>query len=285
MSDGTMDDLVLRDLDGDGVLTLTLNRPERRNAWTPALEDAYFTALDEAATDGAVRVIVLTGAGRAFCPGVDAERLSALAGRPLDLTGRRPHHHPWSVPKPMVAAINGACAGVGLIQALLCDVRFVARGARLATSFARRGLPAERGISWLLPRLIGVENALDLLLSGRTVTADEALRLGLASRVADSGELLSAAQEYARDLARNCSPRSMAVIRHQVLADLDTGFGAAFDRSLAAMERFAGQPDFVEGVASFLERRAPAFEALPKDFEALPRNHDSAATATRDGGA
>jgi len=262
------DDMVLWDLDDDGVLTLTLNRPERRNGWSPELEARYFARLDEAADNGDVRAIVVTGAGRTFCPGVDARRLESVAGRPLDLTGRRPFHHPLGVPKPMIAAINGACAGVGLIQALLCDVRFAARGARFATSFARRGLPAERGVSWLLPRLVGVENALDLLLSGRTFDADEALRLRVVSRVTEPGQVLAAARDYARDLARNCSPRAMAVIRHQVHADLEGGFGAAFGRALAAMGRFAEHPDFAEGVASFVERRPPAFQPLPAHFDA-----------------
>jgi enoyl-CoA hydratase/carnithine racemase len=156
---------------------------------------------------------------------------------------------------------------VGLIQALLCDVRFAARDARFATSFARRGLPAERGISWLLPRAVGVENALDLLLSGRTFGAEEALRLGVVSRVEEPGHLLSAAQDYARGLARNCSPRSMAMIRRQVYDDLDTGFGPAYDRSIDAMARFMDFPDFPEGVASFVERRPPRFEPLPTDFD------------------
>ncbi|MFG3022405.1 enoyl-CoA hydratase-related protein [Streptomyces sp. NPDC048254] len=258
------DDLVLWDLDDDGVLTLTLNRPERRNSWTPALENRYFAALDDAAADSGVRAVVVTGAGASFCPGVDMQRLESLADTPLDLADRRPHHHPRGIPKPMIAAINGGCAGVGLIQALLCDIRFAARGARFATSFARRGLPAERGISWLLPRSIGAENALDLLLSGRTFDADEALRLGVVSRVEEPAQLLPAAQAYARDLARNCSPRAMAMIRHQVNADLDSDFGTAFDRSVSAMAEFAGQEDFREGVASFVERRAPAFAPLPQ---------------------
>ncbi|MGW6360263.1 enoyl-CoA hydratase-related protein [Streptomyces sp. NPDC055092] len=264
---GEPDDLVLRDLDGTGVLTLTWNRPHRRNGWTPDLEAAYFQALDEAAADPGVRAIVITGAGSTFCPGVDMRRLSGLTTSPLNLAGRRTHHHARGVPKPMIAAINGACAGVGLIQALLCDVRFVASGTRFATSFARRGLPAERGISWLLPRLIGVENALDLLLSGRTFDAAEARELGLVSRVVPVDQVLTAAQAYARDLAMHSSPQAMAVIRRQVLADLETGFDPAYERSLTAMAALTVHPDFAEGVASFTERRPPAFAPLPDGFD------------------
>lgn len=262
------DGLVLRDLDPDGVLTLTWNRPERRNGWTPDLEHAYFAALDDAAADPEVRVIVVTGAGTSFCPGVDMGRLADLAGQPLDLGNRRPHHHARSVPKPMIAAINGACAGVGLIQALLCDVRFAAGGARFATSFARRGLPAERGISWLLPRLVGAENAADLLLSGRTFDADEARRLGVVSRVEEPGDLLEAARAYAGDIARTCAPHALAVIRRQTQSDLHGGFTEAFDRSIAAMTAMVEHPDFGEGVASFTERRPPRFAPLPKNFDA-----------------
>ncbi|AXI76159.1 enoyl-CoA hydratase-related protein [Peterkaempfera bronchialis] len=260
-------ELVLRDLDDAGVLTLTWNRPHRRNGWNPDLENAYFRALDEAADDPAVRAIVVTGAGKAFCPGVDMQRLAGLTARPMNLAGRRPHHHARGIPKPMIAAINGACAGVGLIQALLCDVRFAASGARFATSFSRRGLPAERGISWLLPRLTGVENALDLLLSGRTVDAAEAKGLGLVSRVLPADEVLAAAQAYARDLAVNSSPQAMAVIRRQVLADLEADFATAYDRSLNAMAALTAHPDFGEGVASFTERRPPRFAPLPAGLD------------------
>lgn len=261
------DGLVLRDLDPDGVLTLTWNRPDRRNAWTPDLEHAYFAALDDAAADPEVRVIVVTGAGTSFCPGVDMGRLTDLAGQPLDLGDRRPHHHARSVPKPMIAAINGACAGVGLIQALLCDVRFAARGARFATSFARRGLPAERGISWLLPRLVGAENAADLLLSGRTFDADEARRLGVVSRVEEPGDLLAATRAYAGDIARTCAPHALAVIRRQMQSDQHGGFTEAFARSIAAMTAMVEHPDFREGVASFTERRPPRFAPLPNNFD------------------
>jgi enoyl-CoA hydratase/carnithine racemase len=168
----------------------------------------------------------------------------------------------------MVAAINGACAGVGLVQALTCDIRFVAKGARLSTAYARRGLPAEYGMSWLLPRLIGTERALDLLLSARTIEAEEAVALGLASRLCEREDVLTAATSYARDLARLCSPRSLAAIRRQVWGDLSRTYTEANAVWLDVMRSFnTGNPDFVEGVASFTDRRDPQFAPLPADFE------------------
>ena len=203
-------DLVLTEVDADGVATFTLNRPGRRNAWTAAMENRYFDVLAAADTDPAVRVAVLTGAGTSFCPGLDMSRLAEVAGRPVDISARRAQYVPRLFRKPLIAAINGACAGIGLTQALMCDVRFAARGARFSTAFARRGLGAEYGMSWVLPRYVGVGNALDLLLSSRVFEADEAQALGLVNRVLEPAEVLPAARAYARDLARNCSPAAMA---------------------------------------------------------------------------
>lgn len=262
------DDLVLTEVDADGVATFTLNRPERRNAWTVAMENRYFDVLAAADADPAVRAAVLTGAGASFCPGMDMGHLDKVAGhRGVDLSGRRPHYVPRLFRKPLIAAINGPCAGIGLIQALMCDVRFAARGARFSTAFARRGLGAEYATSWILPRYVGVGNALDLLLSSRVFESDEARELGLVNKVTEPDQVLSAAREYARDLAVNCSPSAMAVIRHQVLADLDAPFEEAYRRSYAAMEVLNSGPDFREGVDSFLSKRPPAFRPLPDDLD------------------
>jgi len=164
--------------------------------------------------------------------------------------------------------VGTACATpIGLVQALICDVRFAARGARFTTAFTRRGLAGEYNLPYVLPRVIGLENALDLLLSGRVFDADEAKSLGLVSRVVEPLDLLDAARAYARDIARNCSPRAMAVLRHQVYGDLDRTFTDALARSYSAMEFFAGSPDFREGVSSFVEKREPKFEGLPPDFD------------------
>ncbi|MFF0043013.1 enoyl-CoA hydratase-related protein [Streptomyces mirabilis] len=263
------DDLVLYEVDEDGVATVTLNRPERKNAWSVPMERRFFALLDEAAQDPAVRVVIVTGAGRAFCPGMDVQRLeqNAQPGQSLNLQARVPMYSRRNLSKPMIAAVNGACAGIGLIQALICDIRFAARGARFTTAFTRRGLAGEYNLPYVLPRVIGLENALDLLLSGRVFDADEAKDLGLVSRVVEPEDLLDAAHAYARDIARNCSPRAMAVVRHQVYGDLDRTFADALARSYSAMEFFAGSPDFREGVASFMEKREPKFEGLPPDFD------------------
>jgi enoyl-CoA hydratase/carnithine racemase len=269
-------DLVLYEVDEEGVATLTFNRPERKNAWNVPMEARFFELLDRAAADPQVRVLIVTGAGKAFCPGMDMQRLeqNSRPGEGLHLEGRSPMYSRRLLPKPMIAAINGGCAGIGLIQALICDVRFAARGARFTTAFTRRGLAGEYNLPYVLPRLIGLENALDLLLSGRTFDADEAKALGLVSRVVEPAELMDAVRAYARDIARNCSPRAMAVVRHQVYGDLDRDFTEALARSYSAMEYFAGSPDFREGVESFTQKRPPKFEGLPPDFDPQEATRD-----------
>ena len=257
---------VLLEVGGDGVARLTLNRPERRNAWNPILERRFYQLLDQADADPAVRVVVLTGAGRSFCPGVDSQRLDNLAGQAMNLSGRISPAYTLAFRKPLIAAINGACAGLGLVQALMCDVRFAARGAKFATSFSRRGLAGEYGITWLLPRLIGTENALDLLISGRTFDADEAKALGVVSRVVEPDDVIEAATAYARDLAANCSPSSMALIKHQVLTDIDTTYEQGMRRAYRGMARMTVGSDFREGIDSFLQKRSPDFPPLPADF-------------------
>lgn len=266
MADGS--DLVSFDVDEVGVATITLDDPENRNGWSPAMENAYFALLDRAAADPDIRVVVLTGAGRTFCPGLAMARLNQVAGQGLRLADRRPQYTPRLFPKPLIAAINGACAGIGLVQALQCDVRFAAREAKFSTAFARRGLSAEYNLAWVLPRLVGVENALDLLLSARTFTADEAHRIGLVSRLSEPGETLDDALAYARDLAVNCAPAALAVIRREVYAALDADFNEGLRRTFAAMAHMNARPDLAEGVASFREKRTPAFAPLPADFDA-----------------
>ena len=248
-----------------GIAILTLNRPERLNAWTAEMETAYFDLLDELGDADEVRVIVVTGAGRGFCAGADMEDLESLgAGVVPDgaHAERRPQTFPLTIPKPIIAAINGPCAGIGLVQALMSDIRFAAGDAKLTTAFARRGLVAEHGSSWILPRLVGPARALDLLLSGRVVLAEEALEFGLVNRVVPRESLLEETLAYAHDLAVNCSPASMATIKRQVYADLERPLRPALEAADELMLRSFAAPDFVEGVTSFVERREPRFAAL-----------------------
>jgi enoyl-CoA hydratase/carnithine racemase len=250
----------------DGVAVITLNRPERLNAWTAAMEHAYFALLEECGASPEVRVIVVTGAGRGFCAGADMHDLQALGDGTLDASAeeqeRRLQSFPLSIPKPIIAAINGACAGIGLAQALMCDIRFAAAGAKLTTAFARRGLVAEHGTSWMLPRLIGPARALDLLLSGRVVLAEEAAELGLVNRVLPPELLLEQTLDYARELSVSCSPASMATMKRQVYADLERGLAGSMLGADELMLASFTAPDFQEGVKSFLERRDPRFAAI-----------------------
>ncbi len=179
---------------------------------------------------------------------------AVLPHRPVDV--------PRAFPKPLVAAINGACAGVGLVQALFCHVRFAADTARFSTAFARRGLVAEYGIAWTLPRLVGLENALDLLLSGRTFDAAEAKELGVVSRVVPRDDVLAAAQDYARDVALHCAPSAVAVIAAQVRDAGESDYAAALERAYLETDKRIGSADLREGVASWLEKRPPQFPAL-----------------------
>ncbi|MBF6340712.1 enoyl-CoA hydratase/isomerase family protein [Nocardia abscessus] len=246
------------------VLVLTLNRPARLNAWNDELEQRYFELLDAADSDPEVRSIVVTGTGRGFCAGADLDDLHDVSTtddlRPPERS--RPRWHPLTVRKPMIAAVNGAAAGLGLVEALYCDLRFTTPAAKFTTAFVRRGLIAEYGIAWLLPRLIGTSKALDLLLSGRVVSGEEACRLGLADRVVAAEDLVQAAVDYAAELAAFSSPSSMSVIKQQVYEGLHTEFEpAAVEADRLMLESFR-HPDAAEGVTSYLQRRDPAFQAL-----------------------
>ncbi len=265
-------DEVLYDV-AERIATVTLNRPERLNAYTAALGTALRAAMRRATDDPGVRVIVLTGAGKGFCAGADMDLLSqassgaaagpAPAEPAFDPAANPDHQGPHAyfpaVPKPVIAAINGACAGLGLVYALACDLRFAGAGARFSTAFARRGLIAEHGISYTLPRVVGLSTALDLLMSARKFDADEALRLGVVDRVLPPAELMAAVRAYARDLADNVSPRSMAVIKRQMWAVGTQTMAQAIAVADREMQASFGTEDFREGVAHFVEKRPPAF--------------------------
>jgi enoyl-CoA hydratase/carnithine racemase len=261
----------------EGVATLTLNRPDKLNAWTAVMEEEVRSAVDEADRDDRVRVIVLTGAGRGFCAGADMSLLKGLADRGLDKNTRdrvagisreirnvrldfqRKYSYFLAVGKPVIAAINGPVVGLGLVITLYCDLRWASEAARLSTTFARRGLIAEYGMAWILPRLVGLPNALDLLLSARTIDASEALRMGLVNRVFAENVFLDAVRENARELARTVSPRSMRVIKRQLYDGMFQTLAEAFEASEQEMLASLGSEDFKEGVAHYLEKRAPAF--------------------------
>jgi enoyl-CoA hydratase/carnithine racemase len=262
----------------DGVALITLNRPQALNAFTAAMGQSLEQALAAAAADGEVRVIVLTGAGRGFCAGADMKLLQKIVPKQRVTQAQNvkhdfrsglgpdvgPHYggrfgYLLQCHKPVIAAINGPAAGLGLVLALYADIRFIGSEAKVTTSFAQRGLIAEHGISWLLPRLVGPAHALDLLLSARKVRASQAERLGIVNKVFPQDIFLQEVMSYALELARTVSPRSMAVIKAQVWKAMHQNFSDALATADAEMQKSFGSADFKEGVAHFVEKRAPAF--------------------------
>ncbi len=241
------------------VATITLHRPEKLNAWTAAMDAEFRAAVAAAEADSEVRVIVVTGAGRGFCAGADISLLESIAaaGAAMDLP--RQFQFLQALGKPVIAAINGPAVGLGLILTLHCDLRFASQEARFGTAFAKRGLIAEYGTAWMLPRLIGHASALDLLLSARICDAGEALRMGLVNQVFPAPTFLFDVLAYARELATGVSPRSMAVMKRQVYQ----GLTQTFDEAAAVAERemllSLQSEDFKEGVAHFVEKRPPSF--------------------------
>jgi enoyl-CoA hydratase/carnithine racemase len=262
-----------------GVAIVTLDRPDRLNAWTGRMHTEHRAAFAHLEADPSVRAVVVTGAGRAFCAGADTAALDghAAAGRydpgtPPDLArpghGVRPeldHAFAWhyGLRFPVVAAVNGPAAGVGLVLACYCDLRFVADDAKLTTSAPRLGLPAEYGLSWVLPRLVGIGHAADLLISSRIVLGDEAARIGLANRSMPADEVLPAALAWAHQVADEVAPSSAALAKAQLYADLHRDVGTAVEVSERLLEETIAGPDYAEGVRAWLDRRPPAFADLP----------------------
>ena len=258
--------LVLSDVDDVGVMTLTLNRPDRMNAWIPPMQAALFDAFDEAAVSPEVRVIVLTGAGRGFCPGADMQHLAEIsAGTNAAAPGvpeHRPIIHAMTVPKPIICAINGACAGIGLAVAMSCDIRFVARDAKLTTAFAKLGLVAEHGLSWTLPQACGYATAKELLMSARRFTGTEAAALGVVHAALPDDELMDHTLGYARDLAVQSSPVSFATMKWQLARTPFQTLDEALGEADILLAQTTHGPDFAEGVRAFTERSIPAFAPL-----------------------
>jgi enoyl-CoA hydratase/carnithine racemase len=262
----------------DRVATITLNRPDKLNAWTAVMEQEVRRAVYDAEADEHVRVIVLTGAGRGFCAGADMSLLSSIAAKGVtdrervlqntDNSAKRDNvradfqkkysYFP-SIQKPVIAAVNGPAVGLGFIVSLYCDLRFASDTARFGTAFAKRGLIAEYGLAWLLPRLIGPANALDLLFSARLADAGEALRMGLVNRVFPQDSFMDGVLAYARDLATTVSPRSMRVIKQQVYNAMFQSLSDAFDSAEHEMIESLQCEDFKEGVAHFVEKRPAQF--------------------------
>ncbi len=245
----------------DGIATVAFNRPDQMNGMTGDMEVAYFGRLLQAEADPAVRVIVVTGNGRGFCPGADLAHRPGEGEEPLP-NASVSTRTPLGIAKPMIASINGACAGVGLAYALQCDMRIAADGVKFTTAFARRGLIGEYGMPWLINQIAGRAVALDLLITARVVLSAEALRLGLVNRVVERDALATTVREIATDIAANVSPASAAVIKHQVMTQSEMDAGEAMDQSDDLMRQSLAGPDVTEGIASFLERRPVSFPPL-----------------------
>jgi enoyl-CoA hydratase/carnithine racemase len=262
----------------DHIATITLNRPERLNAWTMRMEAEVRHACMRADRDTEVRVIVVTGAGKGYCAGADMDLLQAVQGGQGDVaaTGRGEiedipfdesvpkvfrgtYSYPLGLSKPVIGAVNGVAAGLGMSYSLYYDLRIASDRARFGTVFARRGLVAEHGTAWLLPRLVGMANAAELLYSGRLISAEEALQMGLVNRVVPHDDLMPAVREIAGQMATTSSPRSLRVMKRQLGAALFSSLAEAIDEADREMVASFSAADFREGVASFLQKRPPKF--------------------------
>jgi len=259
---------------------ITLNRPEALNALTNTMLSELKHAFATAEQDQNVVGIVLTGAGRGFCAGMDMNNLSAQSkgdssgGEKRRVLDAEPGDKSMgdnfkvaftyilSIRKPVIVGVNGACAGLGMSIALLGDMRFGTENSRFVTAFAQRGLIAEHGQSWVLPRLVGSSRALDLLWSSRKVGAEEALRIGLMDRIVATDDLVAECQNYIETLAANCSPTSLMMMKKQIYRHMNANLHDAMVESNEWMAESLKREDFKEGVDSFMERRAPDFKRI-----------------------
>lgn len=261
----------------DRIAIVTLNRPHRGNAWTGRMETEFRAAIADSDVDPDVGVIVVTGAGRQFCVGADSRALEisseagsyqsgidrppAQPGDPDDPASRTRFGFLRALDKPVIAAVNGAAAGIGLVLMCFADIRFVASGAKLTAAAPRLGLPAECGISWVLPRLIGGSRATEILLSSRIVLGEEAAAIGLAHECLPADDVLPRAVDYARSLIEECAPSSLKATKQQLALDVERSLLEADADANDRLLRMVGSADFDEGVRALSERRPPRFRA------------------------
>ncbi len=264
----------------DGILTITLNRPDRLNAWTETMARELIEAFDHADADDGVRAVIVTGAGRAFCAGADLERggetfdwrAREAAGAVPEDNGGQLTLRVFDCTKPVIAAINGPAVGVGATMTLAMDMRLAADDARIGFVFARRGITPEACSSWFLPRLVGISQAMEWVSTGRIFTAQEALTSGLVRSLHPGGELLDAARALGREIADNAAPVSVALARRMMWTMLGAEHPMIAHRADSRALFSRGQSaDAVEGVTSFLEKRPAHFtdrvsDGLPDIF-------------------
>ncbi len=262
---------------GDGVGLISLNRPHRSNAWTGRMAVEYRTAMQLAEHDERVGVIVVTGAGRHFCVGADTRALDRFVETgeyesgvrdPLPEPGDPDHPaygtlfgFPLAVAKPVIAAVNGAVAGVGFVLACFADIRFGAAGAKWTPSASKLGLPAEHGISWILPRLIGYARAAEWLFSSRVVLSEEAQAMGLVHAVHPPEQLLEATLDYARHLVDDAAPSSLRTTKRQLSLDLFRPLVESAHEADRLVQGMIGSDDYRQGVRALIEKRPPGFAA------------------------
>jgi enoyl-CoA hydratase/carnithine racemase len=271
-------------IDTEGVATVRLNRPGRGNSWTARMNQEYRWVMARLDANPAVRVIVVRGAGKQFCVGADFKALDFYAEEERDYTatvgsneaaqpgyGVRPEFDHdlvwhWGLRKPVIAALNGACAGIAVAIAGFCDLRYAVAGAKITTVAARLGLPAEYGLGWLLPRLVGVTHAADILLTGRVFSAEEALQMGFVNAVFSAEDFDAQVEAIARSMARTVSPQAALTTKRQLYAELmSDDIGACVEDSKRLIGELMRKPDYKEAIAAMGERRDPKFKGVGGD--------------------
>jgi len=265
----------------DQIATITLNRPHRHNAWTGRMHTEYRFLLDQADRSNDVRVIIVTGEGERFCVGGDSQALdghskagSYDAGTAPDLTlpggtefapFQEDFSYHFALRKPVIAAINGAAAGVGLVLACYADIRFAVPRAKLTTAHGPLNLPAEYGLSWLLPRLIGGSRAIELLLSSRKFLTEEAHEMGLIHHLCPRAALIETVRDYAKTIITRVSPEAAYQSKRQTYLDLHRDVGASVREANALLAAMVKQPAYREAIAAFLEKRPANWSSLPDE--------------------